>query len=113
MVKYTQKEVRGCLNSVLQKGEIMLLAVSLVMGLLGAWIAVTALFFVILIWRTLLGLHEKEQLFIDDGGSHLANEQAKVYQKMDRLKPYFLGSLFASVVLGLTTFGAWIFQQLR
>ena len=101
------------MNSVLQKGEIMLLDVSLVRGLLGAWFAVTALFFVIWIWRTMLGLHEEEQLHIDDGGSHLAKDQAEIFKKVDRLKPYFLGSLFASVVLGLTTFGAWIFQQLR
>lgn len=90
----------------------MLMAVSLVMGLLVVWVAVTAVFFLIWIYQALAGLHEEEQLFIDKSEAHLAKEQEEVFQQMDRLRPYFLGSLVASVVLGVTTFGAWIFQQL-
>lgn len=90
----------------------MLMAVSLVMGLLVVWVAVTAVFFLIWIYQAMVGLHEEEQLFIDESEAHLAQEQEEVFQQMDRLRPYFLGSLVASVVLGVTTFGAWIFQQL-
>lgn len=90
----------------------MLMAVSLVMGLLVVWVAVTAVFFLIWIYQAMVGLHEEEQLFIDESEAHLAKEQEEVFQQMDRLRPYFLGSLVASVVLGVTTFGAWIFQQL-
>lgn len=90
----------------------MLMAVSLVMGLLVVWVAVTAVFFLIWIYQAMVGLHEEEQLFIDASEAHLAKEQEEVFQQMDRLRPYFLGSLVASVVLGVTTFGAWIFQQL-
>ncbi len=90
----------------------MLIAVSLVMGLLVGWMAVTAVFFLIWIYQAMVGLHEDEQLFIDESEAHLAKEQSEVFQQMDRLRPYFLGSLVASVVLGVTTFGAWIFQQL-
>lgn len=90
----------------------MLIAVSLVMGLLVVWMAVTVVFFLIWIYQAMVGLHEDEQLFIDESEAHLAKEQSEVFQQMDRLRPYFLGSLVASVVLGVTTFGAWIFQQL-
>ena len=90
----------------------MLLAVSLFMGMLYVWIVVTAFFLLIWAWRALVGLHEEEQLFIDQGESHLARDQAEVFQQMDKLRPYFLGSLFASVVLGITTFGTWVYQQL-
>jgi hypothetical protein len=90
----------------------MLMAVSLVMGLLIVWAAVTVVFFLIWIYQTMVGLHEDEQLFIDESEAHLAKEQTEVFQQMDRLRPYFLGSLVASVVLGVTTFGAWVFQQL-
>ncbi len=90
----------------------MLIAVSLVMGLLVVWAAVTVVFFLIWIYQSMVGLHEDEQLFIDESEAHLAREQSEVFQQMDRLRPYFLGSLVASVVLGVTTFGAWIFQQL-
>lgn len=90
----------------------MLLAVSLFMGMLSVWIVVTAFFLLIWAWRALVGLHEEEQLFIDQGESHLAKDQAEVFQKMDKLRPYFLGSLLASVVLGITTFGTWVYQQL-
>ena len=90
----------------------MLLAVSLVMSLLVAWGLVTLVFFAVWIYQTTLSLHEEENLFLDEGEAHLAREQAEQFAKMDKVRPYLLGSLSASVVLGVLTFGVWIAGQI-
>lgn len=90
----------------------MLLAVSLMMGLLIAWAAVTAVFFVVWLYQSTLRLHEDENLFIDEGQAHLAKEQEENFARLEKVRPYLLVSLSASVVLGVVTFGVWVFQQL-
>ena len=91
----------------------MLLGVSLVMGLVMTWMVVTAFLLIIWMWRAFVGLREDDVLFLDKAEAHLVREQREVIAKLDRLRPYFLVSLTASIVLAVTIFGAWVYQQLQ
>ncbi len=90
----------------------MLLGVSLVFGLLIAWLVVTAVMIFFLVWRAVIGLREEDQLFIDPGEEHLAREQREIVSKLERLRPYVIGSVTGSIVLAVVTFAVWVLQAL-
>jgi hypothetical protein len=90
----------------------MLLGVSLVFGLLIAWLAVTAVMIFFLVWRAVIGLREEDQLFIDPSEERLAREQREIVSKLERLQPYVIGSVTGSIVLAVTTFAVWVLQEL-
>lgn len=91
----------------------MLLSVSLLFVLLIAWLAVTALLIVLAIARAVISLREEDQLYIDPGEERLLKEQREIITKLERLRPYLIGSFVGSVALGLATFGLWVYQQLQ
>lgn len=91
----------------------MLLSISLVFGMLIVWLVVTAAFFVVWIYKAVLGLREEDSLFIDPGEESQRRDQKEMFAKMDRIRPIFLGTLIASLALGFVTFGLWVYQQLQ
>lgn len=91
----------------------MLLSVSLVFVMLVAWLGVTALLIVLCIVRAVISLREEDQLYIDPGEEKLLAEQREIVAKLDRLRPYLIGCFVASMVLGLITFGLWVYRQLQ
>ncbi len=91
----------------------MLLSISLLFGLLIAWLVVTAVFIILWIYRAVIGLREDEVLYIDPGESRLLEAQKQIGGKIERLRPFLIGTFVLVVVLGLATFGLWVYQQLR
>lgn len=91
----------------------MLLSISLVLGMLIAWLAVTAVFIVVWSYRAVIGLREEDTLFIDPGEERLRREQGVIAKKIERITPYFYGTMIVSIVLGLATFGVWVYLELR
>lgn len=90
----------------------MLLSVSLVFGMLIAWLVVTLFFIILCVYRAVISLQEEDVLYIDPGEDKLLQEQKEVNAKIERLRPVLMGTLAVVVVLGLATFGLWVFQQL-
>ncbi len=90
----------------------MLLGFSLVFGLLIVWLAVTAVMIFFLVWQAVIGLREEDQLFIDPSEERLAREQREIVSKLERLRPYVIGSVTGSIVLAVTTFAVWVLQEL-
>lgn len=90
----------------------MLLSISLVFGMLIAWLVVTAIFIALWVYRAVIGLREDDVLFIDPGEDRLLKEQKEVGEKIDRLRPLLVGNLVLVLVLGLATFGVWVYQSL-
>ncbi|MBI4466962.1 MAG: hypothetical protein HY656_06015 [Acidobacteria bacterium] len=91
----------------------MLLSVSLLSVMLITWLAVTALLIVLAIVRAVISLREEDQLYIDPGEERLLAEQREIVARLERLRPYLIGTVVASVVLGLATFGLWVYRQLQ
>lgn len=90
----------------------MLLSVSLVLWMLITWLVVTAVFIGLWIYRAVIGLREEDMLYIDPGEENLLREQKEVNAKIERLRPFLIGAFVAVIVLGLATFGVWVYQQL-
>lgn len=91
----------------------MLLAVSLLFGLLVVWLVVTLFCIVLAIVRAVIGLREKEQLFIEPGEERLQREQKEIAARIEGLNRYILGSMILSIVLGVATFAYWVYLQLH
>lgn len=91
----------------------MLLSMSLVFGMLIAWLVVTLVFIVLCVYRAVISLQEEDVLYIDPGEDKLLQEQREVNTKIERLRPVLLGTLTLVVVLGVATFGLWVYQQLN
>ena len=90
----------------------MLLAAALLSGLLVVWGVVTLAFFAVWCYQMTISLHEEETLLIDEGEAHLVREQTETFAKLDKVRPYVVGSLSASVALGILAAGVWVFEQL-
>jgi hypothetical protein len=78
-----------------------------------AWAVVTGVFFILLIWRTLLASHEDDQIFLDSAQEHMAREQRELVAKIMRLsKPITTTGITAGTLL-LVIAGMWIYQGLK
>ena len=81
--------------------------------LLVAWGIITAIFLVLLIWRSLLESHEDDQIFIDASGDHMAKEQRDLIQKINTLSRPIMASGVAAGGLLLFIAGFWLYQGLK
>jgi hypothetical protein len=81
--------------------------------LLIAWAVVTGIFFILLVWRTLLANREDDQIFLDSAQEHMAREQRELVAKIMRLsKPITTTGITAGTLL-LVIAGMWIYQGLK
>jgi hypothetical protein len=55
-------------------------------------------------------MHEDDQLFLDDAESALAQEQAELMQRMNKIQPYIRGLGVVSGLLIVAIFGLWIYD---
>ncbi|MFB3826681.1 MAG: hypothetical protein ACE15B_07920 [Bryobacteraceae bacterium] len=78
-----------------------------------AWAAVTVVFVILMIYRSLIAMHEDDQLFLGDAPTQMEAEQQKVVRKLERLSPYTKGFGFASLGLLMLGAGIWVYQALQ
>ena len=81
--------------------------------LLIGWAAITSVLAVLLAYRTLIGMKEDDQLFLDPAESNLEDEQKQLLTKLARLSPYIRGLSVASGVLLIGAFGILIYRGLH
>ena len=81
--------------------------------LLIAWGIITAVFLILLIWRSLLESHEDDQLFIDAAEEHMAKEQRDLVAKINTLSRPIMASGVAAGGLLLVIAGLWLYTGLR
>jgi len=58
---------------------------SLTTLLMIVWGVITAVFIVLLIYRSTLSMQEDDQLFLDESESHMQREQAAVLRRLEQL----------------------------
>lgn len=74
-----------------------------------AWGVVTGVLALLLIYRSVVGMKEDDQLFLDAAESRFEEEQHAILAKLDRIKPYLKclgiasGSILAAM-LGLVAY---------
>jgi hypothetical protein len=81
--------------------------------LLIAWGVVTAIFLVLIAWRSVLSSHEDDQIFIDAAQEHMAREQRELITKIQKLSPPILTSGITSGVLLLLIAGIFVYNGLK
>ena len=79
---------------------------------LGVWAVITAVFVVLMIYRSIIGMHEDDQLFLDSTETSMEQEQRLVQKKLARITPYTKGFGFASLGLAVVSAGIWVYQAL-
>lgn len=90
----------------------MLLGLSLVLGMLIVWLAVTAVCIAVAIYKAAIGLQEEEVLYIDPGEDRQRQEQAALASRLDRVGKLFWITLWLSIGTGVLTFGVWVYERL-
>lgn len=91
----------------------MMLAITLLFGLLLTWVALSVILIVLVIYRATVSVHEEDQLFLDAGDALLEREQREVVGRLQRLSPYIWATFILWLLVGLGTFGLWVWQQLH
>jgi len=81
--------------------------------LLIVWGVVTAIFLVLIAWRSVLSSHEDDQIFIDAAEEHMAREQRELITKINKLSSPLLASGITSGVLLLLIAGIVVYQGLK
>jgi hypothetical protein len=76
------------------------------------WGAVTTVFVILMIYRSLFSLREDDQLFLASSESMLEREQEEIRDKISRVTPYAKGFGFASAGLLVVIAGMWIYRGL-
>ena len=81
--------------------------------LLIVWGVVTAIFLLLIAWRSVLSSHEDDQIFIDAAQDHMAREQRELIQKIESLgKPLMMSGITSGVLLLLIA-GMFVYHGLK
>ena len=84
-----------------------------VLYLLIVWGIITAIFLVLIIWRSLLSSHEDDQIFLDAAEEHMAREQRELVSKINKLsRPIMTSGIMAGVLL-LAIAGIFVYNGLK
>jgi hypothetical protein len=81
--------------------------------LLIVWGVVTAIFLLLIAWRSVLSSHEDDQIFIDAAQEHMAREQRELIKKIESLgKPLMMSGITSGVLLLLIA-GLFVYHGLK
>jgi hypothetical protein len=86
---------------------------SMLMWPLIVWGVLTGVLVVLLIYRSTLTMHEDDQLFLEDSASGMAQEQAELMTKLNKVTPFVKWLGAASGALILVIAGLAIYQGLN
>ena len=84
-----------------------------VVWMLIVWGVLTGVLVILLIYRSTLTMHEDEQLFLGESGSHMRQEQEELMCKVDKVNPLVRWLGAASGVLILVIAVMAIYQGLN
>jgi hypothetical protein len=77
------------------------------------WGAITLVFTALLIYRSLIGMKEEDQIFLDPAEASLENEQRELLKRIQRLSPYIKGFGLASAVSLITIGGLYTYPVVK
>ncbi len=86
--------------------------VSLLTLSLIVWGLVTAVFTILMMYRSLVTMREDDQLFLNSTDSKMEQEQREVVRRIARLTPYTKGFGLASAGLLVVSAGIWVYQAM-
>jgi hypothetical protein len=84
--------------------------ISPLMWILFVWAAVTVIFVVLMIYRSLITMREDDQLFLNPAQTFMEAEQKAIQRRLGQIRPYAKGFGFASAGLAVAVVGLWVYQ---
>ncbi len=85
---------------------------SVLVVLLVIWGVITAALILLVIYRSVVSMHEDDQLFLSRGEAHMEAEQREVIARLNRTEPYVKYLGVASGILLALIVGVWMYQGL-
>ena len=82
-------------------------------GLWIVWGCITTVLVGLLIYRSLIGMKEDDQLFLDPAEAQLEAEQGMIRTRLERLSLYTKGVGFASLLLLILIAGIWVYRGIE
>jgi hypothetical protein len=76
------------------------------------WGVITAVFAVLMLYRTLVSMREEDQLFLDPAESKMEAEQREVLTRLGRITPVVKAFGWASGLLLIAIGALWIYRGL-
>jgi formate hydrogenlyase subunit 3/multisubunit Na+/H+ antiporter MnhD subunit len=77
------------------------------------WGAITIVFVALLIYRSVIGMKEDDQIFLDQAEATLEAEQKEILTRPQQLGPYLKVFGAASAVVLVLILGLWIYPALK
>ena len=77
-----------------------------------SWASVTVVLVGLLIYRSLIGMREEDQLFLASGEEHIAREQQALQARISSVNKFavWLGVLSALLLIGVAT--VWVMENI-
>ena len=86
---------------------------SLLMIMVIIWGALAVVLVGLIIYRAVIGIHEEDQIFLDQVEAALEKEQVEILQRINRLDPIIKGFAIATGALLLIIATVWVYQALN
>ncbi len=86
---------------------------TMLFSVLIAWAIVTAVLICVLIYRSMLGNREEDQLFLDGAGQSMAQEQQTIVARIERLSRPITALIVLSGALLVAMAGLWLWEGFR
>lgn len=83
---------------------------SLLTTLLIVWAVFTSILILLMIYRSIVEMHEDDQLFLDESQTQAKEEQTETLARLQKLRPYIRALSAVSGVLILVIAGIWLYQ---
>lgn len=74
------------------------------------WGAVTTVFVLLMIWKSLVGLREDDVVILDPNEARQVTEQQEVIARVERLTAWAKGFGYASAALLVVAGGVWVYR---
>lgn len=77
------------------------------------WGVVTIPYFILFLYRSIVGMHEEDNLYLSDGEARLEAEQREVMKQITKLDAYSHKLGFAALAMTVVLAGMWVYSVAR
>jgi hypothetical protein len=77
------------------------------------WGIATALYLALLLYRSIVGLHEEDTLYLSAGEAKMEAEQREVMKRINKLDSYSRGIGIAALTLTVVLVGMWVYDAAK
>lgn len=77
------------------------------------WGIATALYLALLLYRSIVGLHEEDTLYLSAGEAKMEAEQREVMKRINKLDGYSRGIGYTALALTVALAGMWVYDAAK